>query len=107
MGKQRLSQEIAVPFFRESEMRRCSCCFPIASRTIVTLDRSGREQFTCPKTRITMRWHEMRPIGGKSGGTYLGGVLSLRDGTFDHPGAGTLVDSAGHPLVAAHTGKAS
>lgn len=86
-------------------MRRCSCCTPIASRTLVTIDPTGREQFTCPKTKITWRWHEMRSIGGRSGGTYLGGVLSLRDtGGKDGIGAGQLVNSAGHPIVAAHTG---
>lgn len=102
--RDRAQQEVAVPFLRESEMRRCSCCTPIASRTLVTIDPNGREQFTCPRTKITWRFHEMRAIGGRSGGTYLGGVLSLRDGTPDKPGAGTLVNSAGHPLVAAHTG---
>lgn len=57
--------------FTERELRRCQCCHPVASRTIITLH-AGREQFTCPKTRITMRYAEMRGDGG-----YLAGGLVL------------------------------
>ena len=89
-----MGQTIGVPQFRESEMSRCSCCFPIASKTIVTADPLGREQYTCPKTRITMRY-----MAGAD--TYIGGLLGTSDrGGPAGYGAGQLVDSAGHPLVA-------
>jgi len=54
-GSQR---KYALEMFRDAEMRTCHCCHPLRSRTIITLDPSGREQFTCPKSRITMRYSE-------------------------------------------------
>jgi hypothetical protein len=70
---ERNAQTVPVPSFRESEMRTCQCCHPVRSRTIITVDPFGREQFTCPKTRITMRYSE----GAQ---TYLGGHIVLPPG---------------------------
>lgn len=91
-----MGELVGVPKFRESEMNTCQCCHPMRSRTIVTLDPNGRAQYTCPKTRITMRYHD----GAQ---TYLGGHLNFLSDVSSNGvrGAGTLVDSAGHPLVAA------
>ncbi len=61
---------IPTPMFRESEMGRCVCCTP-SKRTLATLDPAGREQFTCPETRITMRFSQ----GAQ---TYLPGHIVLR-----------------------------
>jgi hypothetical protein len=63
-------KEIGAPMFRESEMGRCVCCTP-SKRTLATLDPAGREQFTCPETRITMRFS----VGAQ---TFLPGHIVLR-----------------------------
>ena len=49
-------------FLRQSDVAyKCLCCTP-AVRVIVTDDGLGREQYTCPMTRLTMRVMECRPM---------------------------------------------
>jgi hypothetical protein len=49
-------------FLRQSDVAyKCLCCTP-AVRVITTPDPDGREQYTCPATKITMRVMECRPL---------------------------------------------
>lgn len=72
---------------KQSDVKyRCTCCTH-KQRVIITLDPSGREQYTCPKTRVTMRYAEMRPLPFtdargrtqyREAGSYMAGHLILR-----------------------------
>ncbi len=74
------------PFFKQSDVKyRCTCCTP-SRKQIITLDPLGREQYTCPNSRITMRHAPCKPLpytskSGKtkyrSGETYMAGHLIL------------------------------
>ena len=82
-----MPEVIAMPFFRELDVRyRCTCCSP-SKRVIVTLDPSGYEQYTCPVTRITMRLMPCKPLPYtdprtgetkyRDGSTYAAGHINL------------------------------
>lgn len=58
-------KEIPTPMFRQNEMTKCVCCSP-PRKTLITFDPLGKEQYTCPVTKQTMRNVVFRCLQGKN-----------------------------------------